>query len=74
VIPYSSNIVNITLKNSGGVMIGYDMRILNQNTSRNSSFVPPNNITASYITLELIQNLFDYYISNSSDWKNVKLN
>jgi hypothetical protein len=74
VIPYSSNIVSITLKNSGGVMIGYDMRILNQSTSQSSSFVPPDNITASYITLELIQNLFDYYISNSSDWKNMKLN
>jgi len=74
---FSSSIVNVVLNPNSdpqgkGCVISYGMGILDHSDIP-SSFVAPDNSKASYITIELIQNLFDNYVKKSKVWNDMQV-
>lgn len=70
IITLNSSMTKVVLTGSSpnwnGNSIGYDMAVIG-GSQRRSTFTPPGASRASYITLELVQNLFEYQ-TTSNDW------
>lgn len=69
---FNSSMSKATLNSSKGNTIGYDMALVGPSSTRRSTFQPPSEERASFITLELVQNLFEYQ-ATTTEWQKMRV-
>ena len=71
-VKFNSSMAVAHIGNSKGNSVGYIMSVVGASSTRRSTFVPATDERASYISLEMVQNMFDYQ-TTTADWKSMRV-